>query len=209
MYNNLLPNEPVLMPYQARPLNNDTFAAEEFIKLRDKFNIDTVIELGSCVGGTTNWLAKSFREVHTIEIEQRFQEFAKQRCAEHGNIKFHLGSTVDVLAGILSEYRGKPVLLFVDSHWGDHFPLFDELDIIRDSGVIPIIIVHDCKVPGEPALGYDSYKGVDISYDQMEFHLNSIYGKGKFDHHYNSDAKSTDVKRGIIYIYPSNNGSSI
>ena len=45
-YDGLLPNEPILMPYQAFPLNGDTYALQEFLNLKEKYNITTLVELG-------------------------------------------------------------------------------------------------------------------------------------------------------------------
>jgi hypothetical protein len=64
MYSGLLPEEPVLMPYQSKPLNNDHFACAEFLKLRDKFNVNTLMELGSCVFGSTKFFAENFQKVY-------------------------------------------------------------------------------------------------------------------------------------------------
>jgi hypothetical protein len=36
----------------------------------------------------------------------------------------------------------------------------------------------------------------------MKPYLDEIYGIDRYTYHYNSDAESTEVKRGIIYIYP-------
>ena len=90
-------------------------------------------------------------------------------------------------------------LIFIDSHW-QTLPLIDELKIIKQSGIKPCIIVHDCFVPNEPYLGYDEYQGVTISLETMKPYLDDIYGS--FSYHYNTSATATEVQRGIIYIYP-------
>ena len=200
----LFEHEPTLMPFQDCPFNNDHFVAKEFLKLKDEFKIDKIVELGTCVGGSTKWMAQNFLEVHTIEIQKPFQDIAKLRC-EGMAVNFHLGSTVDVLAGVLAQPGTGRVLCFIDSHWGDHFPLFDELKIIKESGLKPVIVVHDCMVPDEPAMGYDSYKGVAISFETMKPYIDDIYGEEGYSYHFNSDKASTEIKRGLIYIYPKTN----
>lgn len=201
MYGGLLPNEKVLMPYQSKPLNNDHFAAAEFIKLRDKFHIKKILELGSCVFGTTKWMSENFENVITVEISEEFRNIGLERVKGLKNITSYLGDSVSMLPVMLKDCDNRTII-FVDSHWYNNFPLLEELKLIKASGLTPVIVVHDCLVPNEPALGYDSYNGVDISFATMKPYLDDIYGADGYSYHYNSDAESTLVKRGIIYIYP-------
>ncbi|MGV8130702.1 MAG: hypothetical protein ACP5N7_01205 [Candidatus Pacearchaeota archaeon] len=200
IYDPLLPNEKILMPRQATPFNGDFYVVNEFLKLRANYNIKRVVELGTCVGGSTKFFGENFDHVDTIEIMPDFQEIAKSRCEDLDNIIFHLGSTIDELPKVLKNCTNETIL-FIDSHWNT-LPLFDELSIIANSGLKPCIVVHDCLVPDEPNLGYDSYQGVDISYDVMKKYLDAIYGEEGYSYYYNSDALSTEVKRGILYCTP-------
>jgi len=200
LYDGLMPNEPILMPNQAYPLNGDTFACNEFLKIKECFNISTIVELGSCVFGSTKWFAENFDKVFTIEINEEFRNIGLQRISGLNNVVSILGNTVEKLPSVLQNCNDKTII-FIDSHW-QTLPLFDELKIIKSSGLKPCIIVHDCLVPNQPKLGYDSYEGVDISFDSMKPYLEDIYGKEGYSYHYNTDETSTIVKRGIIYIYP-------
>lgn len=199
-YDGLLPNEPILMPYQGLPLNGDTYALKEFLNLKDKYKITTVVELGSCVFGSTKWFAENFEKVITVEINSDFRNIGLQRANGLNNIVSYLGDSVNMLGRMLSECDDK-TLIFIDSHW-QTLPLFDELKIIKQSGIKPCIVVHDCYVPNELELGYDEYDGVAISLSSMQSCIDDIYGKYGYDYHYNSNATATEVKRGIIYIYP-------
>ena len=171
------------------------------MKLKEKFSIEVAVELGTCVGGTTKWLGDNFKSVHTIEINERYLTFAKQRCSGLKNISFYLGSTVDRLADVLLKLTESNALIFIDSHW-ETLPIFDELKIIKASGLKPVIAIHDFLVPNEPKLGYDEYEGVDISFANIKSFIDDIYGEDGYEYHYNTDATSTEVKRGLIYIYP-------
>ena len=66
MYEGLLPNEPILMPYQSKALNNDNFACAEFLKLKEKFNVKNLVELGSCVFGSTKFFGENFEKGTSI-----------------------------------------------------------------------------------------------------------------------------------------------
>lgn len=199
-YDGLMENEPILMPNQSKPLNGDIYACEEFLKLRDKFNVSTLVELGSCVFGSTKFFAENFQKVITVEIAEQFRNIGLKRCEGLTNIVSYLGDSITMLPTMLKDCDNRTVI-FIDSHW-QTLPLMDELKLIKSSGLAPILVVHDCLVPNEPNLGYDSYDGVDISYDTMKPYLDDIYGIDQYEYHYNSDEKSTEVKRGIIYIYP-------
>ena len=195
-----MPNEPVLMPNQAFPLNGDFFACEQFISLRENFKVKNLIELGSCVFGSTKWFAENFEKVLTVEIVPEYRNIGLSRTEGLTNIISYLGDSVAMLPKMLSQV-GDDTIIFIDSHW-QTLPLFDELKLIKDSGLKPCIVVHDCLVPDEPKLGYDSYQGVDISYANMKPYLDGIYGADGYSYHYNTDASATEGKRGIIYIYP-------
>ena len=200
MYDELLPEEKVLMPRQASPLNGDTYACAEFLKLKEKHDIKNLVELGSCVFGSTKWFAENFENVSTVEICEEFRNIGLKRTEGCKNISSYLGDSVSLLPKMLTGLDNKTII-FIDSHW-QTLPLFDELKIIKASGLKPCIVIHDCLVPNEPKLGYDSYAGVDISFQNIKSYIENIYGSDGYKYHYNTDAESTEVKRGIIYIYP-------
>ena len=205
MYDKLLPNETILMPRQASPFNGDTYVEAEFLRLKEKHNINLVIELGTCVGGTTKWLAENFNKVYTVEINEEFLNIALERIDGKENVVSVLGNSTDVLPSTLKPQvilENNNILLYLDDHWNLYLPLIDELKIIAESGLKPIIVVHDCKVPNEPNLGYDSYNGVDISLETMKPYLDEIYGLDNYNYYFNSNETSTEVKRGVIYVEP-------
>lgn len=201
LYDGLMPNEPILMPNQAKALNGDTFACNEFLKLKEKYNIKNLVELGSCVFGSTKWFGENFENVLTVEINAEFRNIGLKRVSGAKNITSFLGDSIGMLPTMLKDCDNKTII-FIDSHWYNHFPLFDELKLIKQSKLTPVIIVHDCLVPNEPKLGYDSYEGVTISYATMKPYLDDIYGVDGYRYHYNTDAESTIVKRGIFFCYP-------
>lgn len=196
--------EPNLMPLQTEPFNGDKFICNELIKLRDKFNIKYAIELGGCVGGNAKWFGENFKDVWTVEINPVFRDICLKRIKENKNVCSLLGSTVDLLEGLLDICieNGETPLIFIDSHWESYFPLFDELKIIGNSSLKPIILIHDCKVPNEPNLGFDKWNGIEISYETVKPYLDEIYGEKGYTYYYNSDKESTEIKRGVIYILP-------
>ena len=195
---------PLLMPNQMSAFNADTFIEEEFLKLRDRFNLTTAVELGTCLGSTALWLAKNFQTTYTIEINEKLAAIAKERFEEENSSAIlFVGNTINVLPQIIHQIKNDSII-WVDSHWYNVCPMQEELKIIADAGIKPVIAIHDFLVPGESALGYDSIDGQPFEFSWIEPALNKIYGINNFSYYYNSNEKSTDIKRGIIFIYPNN-----
>ena len=194
-------NEINLMPHQWEEFNGDYFISNNFIKLKEKFNLTHAVELGTCLGSTAIWLSKNFTKVDTIEINEDFAKIAIERFMEADvhNISIHVGNTTDILPTLNIDNNA---IIFIDSHWYDVCPMLQELTIIADKKIKPVIAIHDFFVPYEPNLGYDTIHGQGFSLLWIEPYLEAIYGVDGYDYYFNSDAESTDIKRGIIYITP-------
>jgi len=92
----------------------------------------------------------------------------------------------------------RPLFFYLDAHWEKYWPLLDELQVIADNGVQPIIVIHDFFVPGSN-LGFDKYDGQRLDFEYIEPSLQKIYGNN-FTYEYNRYA--TGARRGIIYVFP-------
>ena len=195
-------NEPLLMQNQEGALNQDTFAQQEFINLKNKFGLKYAIETGTCLGYTTEFLSKTFNVVRTIEISTKFLGIAKEnRLNKYKNCKMYLGDSSKLLNLLLDGLSNK-TLIFLDAHWGNHCPLKEELKHIANSGIKPVIAIHDFYVPDRPELGYDSINGQPFTFEWLKEDIDNIYGADNYHHYYND--KSMGAKRGIIYILPKN-----
>lgn len=185
----------------AAGFENDHFARETFKLLIDANGIDVIIETGTYLGSTTEHFAQWVPEVHTIEIKQHHFDQAAKKLAGVRNVNMHLGNSADCLPGIIESLRANAkVFIFLDAHWEDYNPLLDELDIIKDAGIRPIIAIHDFKVPDRPEFGFDSYNGQDYDWDWISEKIEMIYGEQGYTVFYNTEAAG--AMRGIIYIKP-------
>lgn len=189
--------ERVLMPFQEHAFNADTYIQDEFLILRDRFNIKTVIETGTAYGYTTLWLAANFEKVYTIELNKEYCEIARAKFLLQPNITSIHGNSADVLRHLRIEGNA---ILFADAHWNNQCPLLNELYAISKMNIKPVIAIHDFQVPGS-LLGFDAYKGQPFNLKWITGQLNNIYGVNGWAYHYNSDEKSKGARRGIIYIY--------
>lgn len=192
-----------LMPFQWDAFNADHFIQKEFLRLRDVFNLKMAVELGTCLGSSSLWMAKNYERVVTIEINKQFAEVAKERFDRENmqNIELIVGDTVQVLPTVIGRI-GNDSIWLADSHWYSHCPLLDELRIIATAGIKPVIAIHDFLIPDEPELGYDSYGGQPFNFEWIKPSIEAIYGVDGYDYYYNSAEKSAGAKRGIIYLTP-------
>lgn len=192
-----------LMPFQWEAFNGDSVLEYELQKLRNKHSIQAVLELGTCLGSTTIWLAEHFEHVITSEINHEFATIANERFTERNldNITLYAEDSRSALPVMLP--TDAPVLIFIDSHWGPSNPLLQELDIIAQIGNKNVVLaIHDFKVPGHPELGWDEYKEENIVYEWswIESRIDKIYGKGNYNFYYNIEA--VGAKRGVVFIEP-------
>jgi hypothetical protein len=185
----------------------DTFIHEELRKLCNKFKVGFIFETGSYRGATSKKLSELANVVNTVEIKQENYDIAVQELKDFHNVGIDLGNSVDVLKknlpsiiDILSIPPVGNILFFLDAHWESYNPLLDELKIIAEHKLKPVIFIHDFKVPDRPDLGFDSYMGQDYDFEWIKPSLDEIYGKNGYEYHYNSEASG--AKRGVIYIYP-------
>lgn len=189
-------------------IEGDVIAKQEFERIIKEFGITDVIETGTYLGSTTKLLADHAPMVHTIESNSRHfteaREYLTAEVFEKRNVEMHLGNSAEVLGGviddILAKGRGQRVFMFLDAHWEEYNPLLDELKLIAEKKIRPIIAIHDFKIPDHPELGFDTYKDIVYEWDWIKDSILSIYGED-FIRVYNSEA--TGAKRGIVYIYPS------
>lgn len=183
----------------------DSYLKSEFQRLIDKHKINVLIETGTYLGNTTKQFAEMVATVFTIEQNEEYYWAANEKLAYIGNVDNLVGSSVQVLPMVFSnpmvvgEYP-QNILLFLDAHWGENNPLLQELEIIANYKIKPVIVIHDFKVPGHPELGYDSYDGQDYEWSWIEKAVENIYGPDGYTYHYNTQAEG--ARRGVIFIEP-------
>jgi hypothetical protein len=195
---------PYLMPHQLEAFNGDHFIEQEFLKLRNAYGIKTVIETGTCFGSTTKFLGANFNKVISIEINEKYLAIARTLIGKSDNIETYCGASENILHQLLGGKNSDTgnMFFFLDAHWESHCPLRDELKIIAQYKVLPVIAIHDFQVPGEPGLHFDSYNGQAFTFEWIKPLLDNIYGEQGYDHYYNTELNSTEIRIGIIYIVP-------
>lgn len=178
--------------------NGDRHMLAEFRRLVRDHDIETIVETGTHLGATTCALAAIVRHVHSIEANERFLREARMRLNGQSNVSLHGGHSPAILKSLLPQISG-PFLLYLDAHGDAGTPLLDELTVISESGLRPIIAIHDFYVPGRD-FGFDTYNGQAYRWDWIASHVARIYGEAGFDYYYNSEADG--ARRGVAYIVP-------
>lgn len=190
--------EPTLMQNQSGALNEDVYAQTDFMILKSQYSLNTAIETGTCLGYTTAFLASFYDTVKTVEYNPKYAKIAyENRLKNHSNVQMFIGNSVDMLPEMLIGCDDK-TFIFLDAHWNDYCPLLDELNIIANAKIKPVIAIHDFFVPDRPDFGFDKTNGQPFDHEFIKSGLEKIYGMDGYKITYNREA--TGAKRGICYI---------
>ena len=173
------------------PFEGDNYIAQEVLAIRDKYNINTIIETGTQFGSTTKWFAQHFEQVYTIEADAGFIGQSGDNLRAK-NITVHIGRSEELMR-VINEPNA---LYYLDAHGCNigGCPLKLELEILATKKP-KAILIHDFKVPGKD-FGFDAYD-YELCIEEIESYLPAIFPNG-YRHYYNDVAEG--AYRGIIYI---------
>jgi hypothetical protein len=188
--------------------NSKGFEGDSFLKemilgmcIREKF--DNIIETGTYLGATTFQLSSVCENITTIEQNKEFYDKSSSMLFEKAKNVLPLnGNVTDLLGTVLKGIEiSKKIFIYEDAHWGDNNPLLKELEIIKESGHKPFLMIHDFYNPNHPDYGFDIYENGSIVYnwDYIKKGIEAIYGN---DYKVTYNDKADGAKRGIILIEP-------
>jgi len=163
----------------------DKFLNEEVDRLIKSHKINTIVETGIYKGWSTNIFAKKVKKVIAIDISESLLNEAKKYNVENDNIDFYLGSSHEVLNNVLKK-NDNSILFFLDAHWGEYWPLLDELKVIKEKEILPIIIIHDFFVPdekGNAKFGFDRYGTTILNFEYVKQSMDKIYDGLGYTHY--------------------------
>lgn len=120
---------------------------------------DLIVETGTFRGSTTQYMAQSYDgPVITCEANRRFFEYSKKRFESIGNIQqVHSDSRPFLQSVIDPQTAAKTILFYLDAHWEQDLPLWEELDIIFSRCENAIVMVDDFRIPFDVGYTYDDY----------------------------------------------------
>jgi hypothetical protein len=114
-------------------------------------------ETGCFAGDTTSYLARRYPglPVYACDIDPGSAAFTARRLMKHTNAVVTCEDAPLMLARVGAAHA-RP-LAYLDAHWGDRWPLADELNTLTAAGGIAVI--HDFDI-GHDRFGYDTYDGI-------------------------------------------------
>ena len=151
------------------PFNGQQGRAEIFRQLLKCVTFRAVVETGTFRGTTTVFLRRaSGLPVYTVEAAPRSFFYAKERFKSESGIYQELGDSRPFLEklGRTRELAGR-VFFYLDAHWREDLPLYEEMQIIARFWEDPVIMIDDFEVPDDPAYDFDDYgpgKRISVSY---------------------------------------------
>ena len=186
------------------PFAGDYHLAVEIARLIREYNINLLIETGTYIGSSTLALAELCKKVITIESDVEYYDLANKLFKESHkkNILSILGNSPKVLNLVFTNIEEKNLLVFLDAHWEENWPLLEELSTIQKHNLQPVIILHDVynPLPGCEDFGFDSYNGNKLDLGYIKQSLDNIYGKDNYSYYYNS--KASGKKVGVLFVLP-------
>jgi hypothetical protein len=130
-----------------------------------------IVETGTYLGTTTEFMASAGLPIFTIEGQPRNFGYSKTRLRGRRNVSIFLGDSRSHLRLLLAEqFKGRlseTVLFYLDAHWYDDLPLAEEIEIIYSSMPSAVCLIDDFAVPGDMGYAFDDYgagKVLDAGY---------------------------------------------
>jgi len=76
----------------------------------------TVVETGTTLGYSTLALARSFKVVHTVELNENLYKIACRNFEKFTSVECHFGDSKEILPRLIPTLSGQ-VVFFLDAHW--------------------------------------------------------------------------------------------
>lgn len=154
-----------LRPWSGRawggPLNGQAWRCHLVAELIRQARPAAIVETGTYLGTTTEWLSAFQIPVWSCEASERNFGYARQRLIAVPNTHLVLGDSRAALRQILSDplkaSLAETILFYLDAHWNEDLPLAEELDIIFAACPRAIVLIDDFQVPDDPGYTYDDY----------------------------------------------------
>ena len=143
------------------PFNGQRSRQDLFHSLVERFAPITIVETGTYLGTTTEFMAATGLPIFSVEGEPRKYGFARARLWRRHNVHLLRGDSRAALPmlfdGPLRGSRNDTLFVYLDAHWNDDLPLAEELEIVFGACPNAIVMVDDFQVPFDAGYAYDGY----------------------------------------------------
>lgn len=151
---------PLRGQHLGKPFNDQKNRKALFEKLCQTVTFTAIVETGTFRGATSSYM-HSFTglPIFTIELNPRFFRFAKTRLAFTPGIRLTLGDSRSFIYELIDGEKlpGGNTFYYLDAHWNDDFPLWQEIETILINQTASIVMIDDFQVPGDSGYFYDDY----------------------------------------------------
>jgi hypothetical protein len=146
---------------ECAPFNGQAYRQQTFGWILAHMGPAAIVETGTYLGATTEFMAETNIPLYTIESNPRNYGFARARLWRRPNLTMRLGDSRAQLQalfdGPLRSMTNKTIFVYLDAHWNADLPLGEELDIVFDNCPASVVMIDDFQVPDDPGYGYDDY----------------------------------------------------
>lgn len=150
--------QPALGRAWGGPMNGQRWRCLMFAELVHKTAPKAIVETGTYLGTTTEWLAAFQLPVFTCEAHPENYGFSKARLQATPNVRVVRADSRAFLAQLMRSPFGEgPNLFYLDAHWNADLPLAEELEIIFGWSPDSVVVIDDFEVPGDPGYAFDDY----------------------------------------------------
>jgi hypothetical protein len=122
-----------------------------------------IVETGTYLGTTTDFLADTGLPIYSIETDPRNYGFALARLWRRRNVTLLHGDSRETLYklinGPLLALTSSSLFFYLDAHWSDDLPLAEELELVFGRCPAAVVMIDDFQVPFDAGYGYDDYGG--------------------------------------------------
>jgi predicted O-methyltransferase YrrM len=185
------------------PFNGQARRCLLFAALVELLRPAAIVETGSYLGTTTEWMAAFQVPVFTCESSEENFGFARARLSAIRNVTVTLGDSRDflrsLLKGPLLDARQEAVIFYLDAHWNADLPLAEEVDLIFSSSQKAVVLIDDFEVPGDSGYGFDTY-GPDLTLSAS--YISAAVQEHRLTTFYPSTPSSseTGMRRGCVVL---------
>lgn len=141
-----------------------------FAELVQVFQPEVLLETGTFVATTTDWISAFQLPVYSIEKNRECFGFACERMKATANVHLLAGDSRQRLRELLEgPLAGDARLLaYLDAHWEEHdLPLAEELELIFRALPGAVVMIDDFEVPDDKAYRFDALGDVALSPDYI------------------------------------------
>ena len=149
----------------------DKYARNQFLKLKDEYNISTFVETGTFRGASARFYSFHFKEVLGCDIDENYINISRQYTQDRNNVIIEKTTSRDFLRNFVAQYyrdkREDIVFMFLDAHFynpvlmpNERWVVVDELKSLSNFKNC-VICIHDFDCSG---LGHCCYEGEPLGF---------------------------------------------